>query len=264
MSNNVDVIVLFGQSNMEGYSLAKYLPKEKFDEYLYGFKNIKICYECNWTNISVDFVPVKLGQGFNDHQLRFGPEIGIAERISQQKPTKEVYIIKYTLGGTRFKEHWNIKNGFCYYYLKKHLRYALDLLISKGLKPRIKAIVFMQGESDSEYEEDTLKYEENEWALIQDVFKFAQPYITNKTIFLDCGILDIIDCFPLYKKTNDAKIKNSKKNSQIVYLSTTDLKMTATKERPEEIDYAHYDSDSMIVFGRKIADILLERNLLDE
>lgn len=44
MNKKVDVIVLFGQSNMEGYSLASYLPKEKFDFYQHGFQNIKMCY----------------------------------------------------------------------------------------------------------------------------------------------------------------------------------------------------------------------------
>lgn len=263
MNKKVDVIILFGQSNMEGYSLASYLPKEKLDSYQHGFQNIKMCYECNWSNISIDFVPVKLGQGFHDKKLRFGPEIGIAEEISRQKPNKEVYIIKYTLGGTRFKEHWNIKDGFCYYYFKKHVKYALDLLIKKGLVPCIKAVVYMQGESDSEHIEDALEYEKNEWELIQDVFQFIAPYSIEKTIFLDCGVLNIVDCFPLYQETNKAKIKNANKDQRIVYLSTIDLGITATKERPEEIDYAHYDSGSMLIFGQKIADILLNRKLLD-
>lgn len=263
MSKTVDVIVLIGQSNMEGYSLPCYLSKDKQKEYLKGFNNIKMCYECNWTNLSFDFVPVTLGQGFNDGKLRFGPEIGIAEEITKQKPNKELYIIKYTLGGTRFKEHWNINNGFCYYYFKKHLKYSVDLLLTKGLTPNIRAVIFMQGESDSIEQEDVLHYEEREFALINDVFALIKPYRDDKSIFLDCGVLDITDCFPLYKETNKAKINNAKKDPRIVYLSTIDLKMTATKERPEEVDFAHYDSESMIVFGKKIADVLMEKGLLD-
>lgn len=254
--SDVDVVVFFGQSNMEGYSLAKYLPEDKYQKYLKGFSNVKICYECNWTNISQDFVNVKLGQGFNDGRLRFGPEIGFAEEIANRSREKEIYIIKYTLGGTRFKEHWNIENGFCYYYFKKHLKYSLNLLKSKGFNPHILMFAYMQGESDAIEKEDVENYKDREYEMIKNVFEITSEYIDKDTFFLDCGLLDIVDCFPRYEEINKAKLANSKRDTRIKFLSTIDLKMTATKEREEEIDYPHYDSESMLIFGKAIASFI--------
>ena len=98
-SNEVQVVVLLGQSNMEGHSCVEYLTKtvgaEKASLYAAGFDNVKISFlnSVDGNSSGGDFIPVKVGQGSMTD--RFGPEVGIAERISATDPRKPVYLIKY-------------------------------------------------------------------------------------------------------------------------------------------------------------------------
>jgi len=98
-SNEVQVVLLLGQSNAEGHTHSQYLPKtvgeEKAAIYAEGFDEVLISYAntISQNTSNGEFVPVKLGQGtFTD---RFGPEIGIAEKIAEIDPEKRVVIIKY-------------------------------------------------------------------------------------------------------------------------------------------------------------------------
>lgn len=84
-SNEVQVVVLLGQSNAEGHTWSQYLTKtvgtEKAKEYADGYDNVKISYACTIAENTSngEFVPVKLGQGHSVNQ--FGPEIGMAEKF---------------------------------------------------------------------------------------------------------------------------------------------------------------------------------------
>ncbi|MCI7632978.1 MAG: hypothetical protein MSS80_02925, partial [Mollicutes bacterium] len=79
--NKVQVVLMLGQSNMEGHTHSQYLIKTKGEtkakEYATGYNDIQIAYRCsiNFNDSNGQFVDVKLGQGTNNE--RFGPEIGI-------------------------------------------------------------------------------------------------------------------------------------------------------------------------------------------
>ena len=100
----VQVVILLGQSNMEGHSYVQYLPKtmgeEKAREYASGYSNVSIAYACSIANNTSggQFVPVKTGQGKDIS--RFGPEVGIAETLSQANLDEDVFLIKFAQGAT--------------------------------------------------------------------------------------------------------------------------------------------------------------------
>lgn len=109
-SNEVQVVLLLGQSNAEGHTNSSYLVKtvgeEKAAEYAKGYDNVNISYACTVSANTSDgkFVPVKLGQG--TATSKFGPEVGIAEKISALDLAKRVYVIKYAYGGTTLTTQW--------------------------------------------------------------------------------------------------------------------------------------------------------------
>ena len=75
-SNEVQVVVLLGQSNAEGHTWSQYLPRtvgeEKAGEYAKGYDNVFISYACTIVENTSngEFVPVKLGQGHTVNQFR--------------------------------------------------------------------------------------------------------------------------------------------------------------------------------------------------
>ena len=107
----VNVFILAGQSNMEGQSLESCLPGYLSDNnlpsdiYKNGFEDVRLSFvgKENQTNddkpLDGKFVTTKLGYGAS--KLRFGPEIGLAEEISN-KSAKPTYLIKFTYSGAGF------------------------------------------------------------------------------------------------------------------------------------------------------------------
>jgi hypothetical protein len=101
--NVVDIVVLAGQSNMEGHTwinkLLQNTPSSMHDYYLNGFENTQIMYYCNGgSNRNEEFEPVKVGMGFDE--TRFGPEVGIAQKLHKDGRVRPLYIVKYALGAT--------------------------------------------------------------------------------------------------------------------------------------------------------------------
>ena len=118
----VDVVLISGQSNAVGIShsncVTRSIGSSKFTEYLKGYSDIQIAYDC-WTkdlredntpyfysqNKSKDdnFVKVMLGQG--NSEATFGPEIGIAEAMHEKYGNK-LFLIKYACGASNLKDDW--------------------------------------------------------------------------------------------------------------------------------------------------------------
>ena len=80
--NEISVIIMGGQSNMEGNSLTAYLgpekgfTTEKIQEYSTGYMNVPIFFNnpAGHNTSNHVFVPTRLGQGYN--AARFGPDLG--------------------------------------------------------------------------------------------------------------------------------------------------------------------------------------------
>ena len=122
------VIVLLGQSNASGCSIVEYLKlntsEEKFKYYEEGFSNILInyCIDDHSFTSNGEFRKVDLtcgcGNGF------FGPEVGIAEKLSEEYKNEKIFILKYTMSGYSLNHHWlnKFKRGdiykACNIYLK--------------------------------------------------------------------------------------------------------------------------------------------------
>lgn len=270
ISNKVQVVLMYGQSNMEGHTHKEYLVstmgKEKTKEYIDGYEDVKISYACTITQntSNKEFVPVKLGQGYMTD--RFGPEIGMAEYFHNQNLETPVYLIKFAQGATSLYNSWRSPTsgmtGSLYRFAMDYTIEQLQKLESMDLYPEVKAICWMQGEDDSSsnfYQ----NYYNYETALIEDMREELNYYASPDGIgFVDAGISDC-SAWTHHVEINDAKKQLAEDDQNHIYFGTIDEKLEYNKEPMGNPDIYHYDSSSMIklgkVFAEKVAENFLEK-----
>ena len=102
----VKVILLLGQSNASGASINAYLEKavgkEQYARYEAGFDSVQINYcvdDRNATSVG-SFVKVDMTCGAND--VFFGPEVGMAEVLSEAYPDETVFKITFADGARHY------------------------------------------------------------------------------------------------------------------------------------------------------------------
>lgn len=260
------VIVMAGQSNMEGHSWTSKLY-EKADEsmhnyYRKGFNNTKIMFHCNnGTNISEEFTSVKAGQGYGTGS--FGPEVGIAEKLYKINYDKPVYLVKYALGATGLHDRWNVNdNNSLYYEMLNYVDEQIITLEEEGYKVEIKGFFWMQGENDSSSTAAVSSYYDNLTNLVTSFRDYYEDFygVEDKGIaFVDAGISDCAS-WKHYALINDSKKQFAESDpSKNYYFSTIDNKLEYDKDNT---DYYHFDALSEIKLGELFISQLLDNGWL--
>lgn len=248
------VILLAGQSNASGLAYSHYLSKtvseEKIEEYEKGYENIQISYYVDNQNISADFVSVKLGQGHTKEN--FGPEIGMAEYLTEKYPGEKFYIIKTTMSGSGIAADWQ-ENSENYNRMITGITNAFQKLEQSGLQPEWFAFCWMQGEGDAWALENAQNYYQLESDLINRMLERFQKYVSSVGVrFIDAGISDFEE-WKYYELVNEAKKQYCLESELRFYLDTQKAGLTYDKDNA---DYAHYDADAMLKLGRMFAEKL--------
>ena len=259
----VKVILLLGQSNATGCSINSYLKENigesEYKRYEDGFPSVLInyCLDDHNATSGGEFVKVDLtcgaGNGF------FGPEVGMAEVISQAYPGETVFILKYTMSGYSLHYHWLCagERGSIYNAFLTFAETYMELLSEKNYDAKIGAVCWMQGESDTT-EFKASHYYENQMAfasyLREDLGKYAED---GGIYFIDAGISNSPYCEPAYPDINEAKEKFAKQSEMNLYFSTIDLGYTIHKEPEGDPDWGHYDSLSELALGRKFGEYIV-------
>jgi hypothetical protein len=142
----VDVLVLFGQSNAEGFAPLASLPAS-----LRGpFPTVRI-----WNELAGSWQAIDAGA--NNATLpdaaRFGPELGLVDALADAGRT--TWLVKFAAGATSlgptpgpFNE-WGVGAGELYAELVRRLGNACAAARRLGLQPCVRGICMMQGESDA-------------------------------------------------------------------------------------------------------------------
>lgn len=256
------VVVLIGQSNASGASRCEYLKlavgDEKYQKYEQGFENtlINFCVD-DWNNTSNgEFRPVNTecgaAEGF------FGPEIGMAEVLSEAFPEEQLVILKYTYSGTDLNYRWLSRGerGSIYKALKKFIDTSMTYLLSKNYRAEIGAVCWMQGESDTN-EYKAARYYKNTAALVEYLREDLAEYARSGGIyFIDAGISDSSVWQPENEIVNEAKKAFAETSPLNIYFSTIDLGLTCENEPNGEPDLAHYDAPSELELGREFGRII--------
>ena len=265
----VDVVLISGQSNGVGCTHSYCLPDtvgiEKYQEYFAGYPEIQIAFDCwtkDWPATGItfyrqnsssknSFVPTKLGQG-NSRGDTFGPEIGIAEELHERYANK-LFLIKFACGGSNLKDDWLGSKSAMYNRFIDYVKLQMNNLVEMGYTPTIKALCWMQGEGDS-YPYYYNVYQDNLRQFVSDVRNDLKELSGNKDLaFIDAAINNNTDLWQYYKEVNDAKIAFSNESENNIFIDTIAAKLHTNLEPKDNVDYAHYDSDSQVLLGHLFA-----------
>lgn len=250
----VKVILLMGQSNATGVALNSYLEenvgREQYALYERGFSNVLINFSVdNELNSSGgEFVSTTVGCGHRD--IYFGPELGIAEKLSEAYPDQLFVILKYTYSGSCLKTQWldGWGRGELYDAALKFTSTYMDALISHNFKPELSAICWMQGESDS-VGSAADEYYRNQSLFVYYLRRDLEKYAAEGGIyFIDGGIQEAA-IWPKHETVNRAKERFAKKSPLNMYFSTAEAGLTTEGEPEGSPDIAHYDSLSCLKLG---------------
>ena len=259
------VILLGGQSNASGCSRDDYLKEnadaEKYAEYERGYDNVYINYYATGTNESRGFVKCSVRQG--EAGGHFGPELGLAERLSERRPDETFFIIKCAWGGTNLFEQWlspatlNV-TGPLYRGFVQYVNQSLDFLISKNYSIKIEGMCWMQGESDSFSEKNGTDYKRHLSNFIKDIrAEFSEYAAEDGIAFIDAEIADNPVYWVFCDLVNESKRAVSELSPMNVLIDTNAEGLTCDTEPVENPDRAHYDSMSQIKLGHLFAESLL-------
>lgn len=258
------VIFLLGQSNATGCSLTSYLKEyvgeEKYAEFENGYENVRIHFSLDNQkyNSGGEFVPTSLscaaGEGY------FGPEVGMAEVLSEAFPNETVFLIKFTMSGYSLNHHWlygyeraSIYNAFLIY-----ANTCLAYLAEKGYAPSVDAVCWMQGESDTTPYKSS-RYLENTKRFVSYLRSDLAPYANeNGIFFIDAGISSSPYCEPSYPEINEAKKAFSALSPLNAYFPTIEAGFTTLLEPIGAPDLGHYDAWCELELGRLFGRELLK------
>ena len=260
----VKVILLLGQSNASGCSIVSYLEKnsspEDYARYCAGYPSVLINYCIDDHNACSEgeFVRVDLTCGASDGF--FGPEVGMADMLSQAYPDETVLILKYTMSGYSLHYHWLKagQRGSIYDAFLTFVTENMKHLDALGYDARIGAICWMQGESDTtDFKGE--RYFDNQQAFVSYLREDLEPYAEEGGIcFIDAGISSSPYCEPAYPTVNEAKRRFAELSPLNYYFSTIDEGLVTVNEPEGDPDWGHYDALCELKLGRLFAERIIE------
>ena len=259
---SVKVVLLLGQSNATGCALNSYLEenvgKEQYGIYEDGFSNVLTNFSVDNQLNSSDGEFVKTGIGFGHKSEYFGPELGMAEKLSKEYPGETLVILKYTYSGSCLKTQWldGKDRGDIYKACIKFTQTYMDALLESNYDAKIGAICWMQGESDA-IGKTADEYYDNQKRFVsflrEDLNKYADD---GKIYFIDAGIQEGT-IFPRYEVVNGAKARFASESELNLYFSTIEEGLTTSHEPKDDPDLAHYDSMSELKLGYLFAEHII-------
>ena len=275
--NEISVVVLAGQSNMEGNTWSQYISPmygfnmEEVKRIEDGYKDFLINYRCFWNgnpNGGTDsyglFEKVRLGQA--NALSKFGPEIGIADYLAEQGLGGKVAFIKYAVGASALDpaaNEWGspssgkAKNGKWYDAMLSLVSDGLSVLEQDtGKTPVIKAMCWMQGESDAGNTSYRNNYLTNTTNFVSDLrAEWEGDSKEGGFTFIDAYISQYWDG---YTGINEAKSSYHDADENSFLIDTIKEGLEYDKQPVGSVDYYHYDAYSMFTLGRLFGEKIKE------
>ena len=236
----VQVYLLGGQSNMDGYSYVTGLPPSlqlsQDDVTIYWSGRPA------WTGLA----PSSYGTLYYGVEY-FGPEVTFGRTIADARPDHTIALIKHAIGGTDLAECWypgldasDPLMGACYAGWLSTVQDGLAELEDY----EIAGMIWMQGESDAYTEAFADAYAENLRSLIDRV----REDVSSDEMPFAMGIIDCINC-PYRETVRAAQVEVAAESALISAVETEDL--------PQNYDYIHFDASGMRTLGERLAGALL-------
>lgn len=240
----LDLYILAGQSNMDGYAFATGLPPSlavgQADVALYWSGNAA------WTALQPASYAVLYGWDC------FGPEVSFGRFMADLDPDQPVALIKHAVGGTGLYDYWypgtsreDPGQGVGYHDLIATFDAATDALDAEGVAWRVAGMLWMQGESDALADASIAgAYEANLTRLITraraDFEAPDLPFVIGKIYCPTCTYGDVV------RTAEDAV---AAADEAVFAFDTDDL--------PINNDNIHYDAPGQRALGERFAQAML-------
>ena len=147
----MDVYLIGGQSNATGQGIFKNIPPDFFIDtavrFFYGNG-------LQGTGKPMQWGPLCQASETND---KFGVELSMGTKLHEYYPKRQIGLIKYALSGSNLYSQWapgshtadTINYGAEFKKFVQTVDAALEQLKAKGIRPRLKGMVWIQGEADA-------------------------------------------------------------------------------------------------------------------
>lgn len=180
-ADQIDLFVMAGQSNMVGWrgkANAYPVDNEKIDSRigLYWVGPRSSSSHGNWTGLQPQEGLFPEGH--------FGPEVTFSRELTRvgYRP----FIFKYSEGSTSLGRNWLAPGAHGMYdAMVQELLKAIALQENLGNKPRVRALIWIQGESDAETDEMAISYQSRLRQLIDD---FRKNVVKNPRLPIILGV----------------------------------------------------------------------------
>ena len=263
--NTARVVILAGQSNMEGWTFSEYaqqkLDADEYTAYAAGAPNVRLAfYKTPPSANGNPFQGVSFGKGMDG--TRFGPEVGIARTLGEKCPETKFYLIKYAVGGTSLYSDWISPSaggeGRCYKAMIEYVSNILLYLTQQGVSFTVSDFCFMQGEADAGLQSTASEYAATLRLFMQDIREILSFWAPEKGIrFIDGQISDS-SLWPYYEQVNESKLLAAEGNGNNVVLDTIGQGLKYDSEPLGAPDLAHYDALSMLELGTMFGEAISE------
>ena len=260
---DISVVLLGGQSNMEGNAWHEYLKSDtNYAEYLTGYDGIKMSYANHEddANKAPNFQKVRIGYGGarSNPENTFGPDLGMAKALHDGGYDGKVVFIKFAIGDTSFYPRddsgrtWRANSGKLYKGLVTYVNACLDEL-SESYNVSLDAMCWMQGESDTKSQKAVDAYENSVKDFVNALRNEFSQY-NPEFMFYDAFIKWPYEWeFNRPSLINDIKEKLAEDNLHYSVIDTISAKLTCDKEPYGSVDLAHFDAASAIKLGQMFA-----------
>ena len=255
------IAILYGQSNADGQSYDQYLKANdinKFNEYDIGYENVLINFFNDGGNNSSNFAFQKTRFGCGCATFTYGPELGMADKMSKAYSDQQVFIIKWTWGGTALRNQWldgSRNRGELYNLAMDFTIKNLNYLLSKGYELDINGICWMQGESDAYLKDCNIYYKDT--VAFVSYLRHDLKNFSEAIRFIDAGINEEPGIWENSIGINNAKKDFARLSDLNIFIDTNAMGLTTKFEPAENPDLAHYDSLSMVKLGQAFGNALI-------
>lgn len=261
----VDLILVAGQSNAVGYDAKpSQLPPDEKD------RDVLFWWRCGdpppdehdsmgrrWGPLQPQPLgnPKQPKQGrqygnFAQSEGGFGPEIGLARTLVKQQSCK-LAIVKAAFSGTGLRTDWNSADpgdaGACYRALVSEAKAAIAAGKERGLTFRLRALVWVQGESDSNAT-DAPNYERNMTELLAALRRDLEAPELRALLAINTQFGGGKNAF-VPKVIEAQKAVAAKDPKRTVYVDTDGVSLA---------NGAHWDTAGTLEVGRRFAEALLK------
>lgn len=266
-SQEVDVILIGGQSNATGQGYMNNLPRS------FEVDRSVMFYYSKYLNRgkgSEQWLPLCQASETDD---KFGVELSLGTALQKYFPDRKIALIKHALSGSNLYSQWNPGNGEAeageeYRKWLETVYQGLNKLKEKGFVPVIRAMVWQQGEGDAREiagMENSRKYGEN---LRNLILRIREDLHAPGMLFVYGEVMPMAaERFPgreLVRKAQvlvaeDSRSQLSVKNA--FWVEGDDLQMRRSDyHTPIPQDDVHLGTFGVLTLGERFAEVIFKNS----